>query len=111
MACGTAILILGGLQSKHQDDKFSPQTQIAKQGVLKRTLCTLGRYSYELYLFHLIILGLIKVIVPPATATGNEKLLLLLVFLAGTFMLAFVIARFYSIPLNRWIRQKAKTSQ
>ncbi len=111
MACGTAILILGGLQNKHQDNKFSPQTQIAKQGVLKRTLCTLGRYSYELYLFHLIILGLIKVAIPPATATANEKLLLLLVFLAGTFMLAFVIARFYSIPLNRWIRQKAKTSQ
>ena len=111
MACGTAILILGGLQNKHQDNKFSPQTQIAKQGVLKRTLCTLGRYSYELYLFHLIILGLIKVAIPPATATANEKLLLLLVFLAGTFMLAFVIARFYSIPLNRWIRQKVKTSQ
>lgn len=111
MACGTAILILGGLQNKHQDNKFSPQTQIAKQGVLKRTLCTLGRYSYELYLFHLIILGLIKVAIPPATATANEKLLLLLVFLTGTFMLAFVIARFYSIPLNRWIRQKAKTSQ
>lgn len=111
MACGTAILILGGLQSKHQDNKFSTQTQIAKQGVLKRTLCTLGRYSYELYLFHLIILGLIKVVAPPATVEGNEKLLLLLVFLAGTFMLAFVIARFYSIPLNRWIRQKVKTSQ
>lgn len=111
MACGTAILILGGLQSKHQDNQFSPQTQIAKQGVLKRTLCMLGRYSYELYLFHLIILGLIKVAVPPATATANEKLLLLLVFLTGTFMLAFAIARFYSMPLNRWIRQKAKTSQ
>lgn len=111
MACGTAILILGGLQNKHQDNKFSPQTQISKQGVLKRTLCMLGRYSYELYLFHLIILGLIKVAIPPATATANEKLLLLLVFLTGTFMLAFVIARFYSIPLNRWIRQKAKTSQ
>ena len=112
MACGTAILILGGLQAKtnlHSQAVMPPH--LLKQGLLKGMFSTLGRYSYELYLFHLIILGLIKVIAPPTTVEGNEKLLLLLVFLAGTFMLAFTIARFYSIPLNRWIRQKVKTSQ
>ncbi|XID75110.1 acyltransferase family protein [Alkanindiges sp. WGS2144] len=96
MACGTAVLILGRLNSS--SNQYT--------GVAKRGLSTLGRYSYELYLFHLVILGLIKVIAPPLMVSGNEKLLWLAVFLAGTLLLAFVIARFYSIPLNRWIRQK-----
>lgn len=112
MACGTAILILGGLQAKTSlPAQAVIQSDVLKRGLIKTTISTLGRYSYELYLFHLVILGLIKVAVPPATAIGNQKLLLLLVFLAGTVILALVIARFYSTPLNKWLRQKTKASQ
>ncbi|RYY79756.1 MAG: acyltransferase [Moraxellaceae bacterium] len=105
MACGTAILIWGGLAQQQ-----AVQLRVGKlSSIFTSVIATLGHYSYELYLFHLIVLGLIKVMVPPATALANEKLWLLLLFLLATFSMAWVIARFYSMPLNRWLRQKCKT--
>ena len=101
MACGTAILILGGLESKN-----SHQVENAIINTVKHGIRILGRYSYELYLFHLVILGLIKVVAPPASVMGNDKLVLLIVFLSATLVLALGIGRFYSMPLNRWLRQK-----
>lgn|GEM_PF-3671374 len=35
-----------------------------------------GRLSYELYLFHLIVPGLLRTIFPPSQVTGDAKLVL-----------------------------------
>lgn len=104
MALGTAVLILGSISTDNATGNALPKQGISQ--MIRQSISKLGRYSYELYLFHLIVLGLIKVIAPPASVHANEKLVLLLVFLVGTLLLGFIIARFYSNPINRWIRQR-----
>ena len=65
-----------------------------------------GKNSYELYLFHLIPLAVLKTGFPRATVLGDEKLVLLAAFMLFSFMLAAGIARYYAEPLNRALRQR-----
>ena len=67
-----------------------------------------GRHSYELYLFHLIVLGLIRSLYPVDAVAGNEKLVLLGVYLTFTAILAAIVGRTYSEPLNRAIRSSLR---
>lgn len=69
-------------------------------------LAWIGQRSYELYLFHLVVLGLIKVFYFPKTTLPTEKLLLLPVFLILSLILSWGIEKYYSTPLNRWIRKR-----
>lgn len=66
----------------------------------------LGQRSYELYLFHLIVLGLMKVFYFPKTTLPAEKLMLLPLFFIASIVLSWAIEKYYSTPLNRWIRQR-----
>lgn len=63
-----------------------------------------GRLSYELYLFHLVILALIRTIWLPGTISPPTKLLFLAVYLLLSLFSAYAISRFYAEPLNRCIR-------
>jgi peptidoglycan/LPS O-acetylase OafA/YrhL len=55
----------------------------ADRTTIRRTYCWstaiegCGRLSYELYLFHLIVLGSPRAIIPSASVAGDEKLALL----------------------------------
>jgi peptidoglycan/LPS O-acetylase OafA/YrhL len=63
----------------------------------------LGRHSYELYLFHIIILaGMRNLLKPVNTALLRAGYFAL--FLALSVLVAWAIARYYSEPLNGWIR-------
>ena len=98
MALGTATLLLAsGTQ------RGGPS---ASRNRLLVIIGWLGQLSYELYLFHLIVLGLLRTVLPPQTVFGNARLLLLLVFLALSTAASAAIARLYSEPLNRLIRQR-----
>ena len=66
-----------------------------------------GRLSYELYLFHLIVLGLLRTAWPPRAMQGDVKLLLLAAFLLLSAGLAYGIAHFFAEPLNRRLRAGA----
>ncbi|TCM61815.1 peptidoglycan/LPS O-acetylase OafA/YrhL [Acinetobacter calcoaceticus] len=66
----------------------------------------IGKRSYEMYLFHLVILGLFKVVYFPKQTLPAEKLMLLLVFFIATFFLSSLIEKYYSAPLNRKIRDR-----
>lgn len=65
-----------------------------------------GRNSYEIYLFHLIVLGLMKVFYIPLETNGNIKVLLLFFYLVFTLLLGFIIAKYFSNPINSKIRNK-----
>ena len=91
MAFGTAVLLLG---AHHRPG--------GRTGVLG----WFGRLSYELYLFHLIVLGTIRTAFPPAGVVGDEKLLLLATFFVLSALLGAGIARFYAEPLNQGIRRR-----
>lgn len=66
----------------------------------------IGQRSYEMYLFHLIVLGLIKVVYIPKETLASEKLMLLPLFFMATFIFSALIEKYYSTPLNLKIRQK-----
>ena len=66
----------------------------------------LGRLSYELYLFHLVVLGLLRSAFPPGATFGDRKLALLLAYLALSAGIAAMVGRAYSEPLNRGIRAR-----
>lgn len=73
---------------------------------LQRTLVWAGQRSYEMYLFHLLVLGFFKLVYLPKQTLAEEKIMLLAVYFLLTFMLAWLIERYYATPLNRWIRKK-----
>jgi peptidoglycan/LPS O-acetylase OafA/YrhL len=97
MALGTAILLLAAHKR--------PAGPISQRSRVIAVFRWFGRLSYELYLFHLIVLGLLRTMFPPASVAGDEKLVLLAGFLLLSAALSVLIARFYSEPLNRNIRR------
>jgi peptidoglycan/LPS O-acetylase OafA/YrhL len=94
MAFGTAILLIA--QASASSARNSLMSEPAK-------FC--GRLSYELYLFHLIILGGLRTIWSPDATTGDWNLLLLVVYFGLSVAAAFLISKLYSEPLNRRFRQ------
>ncbi|PQV54693.1 acyltransferase [Paraburkholderia sp. BL21I4N1] len=97
MALGTAVLLLAAYDRR--DEPREKRAWTAAAGI-----AWFGRQSYELYLFHLIVLGAIRTVQPPRVVIGDEKLLLLAVFFASSALLSAGVARFYSEPLNRKLR-------
>ncbi|GAB3049889.1 acyltransferase [Acinetobacter apis] len=77
-----------------------------QDNLISRVIKRIGRNSYEIYLFHLVILGLIKVVYLPQETSGNIKLLLLLTYLVVTFLFSFYIEKFFSHPINYKIRKR-----
>lgn len=82
-----------------QDPKVEPVSYAA------RSLVWIGQRSYEMYLFHLIVLGLMKVVYFPKETLAAEKLMLLPVYFIAVFMMSWAIEKYYSTPLNLKIRQ------
>jgi peptidoglycan/LPS O-acetylase OafA/YrhL len=70
-----------------------------------RWLCWFGRHSYELYLFHIILLAGMRDLVPKATLAYAAKLPLFALFLALSCLLAAVVARYFAEPLNVRLRR------
>ena len=100
MAAGTAILLVDG--SRRQVG--------APPNRLLAPLRRCGRLSYELYLFHLVVLGLLRTVSPPDATAGNVKLALLVSYLVLSIALAASVSRWYSDPLNRFFREGTAVS-
>ncbi|MBN3565577.1 acyltransferase family protein [Burkholderia cenocepacia] len=96
MALGTAVLLIGA-HAEHAP----------AHGRLLAPLRWSGRLSYELYLFHLIVLGALRTFWPPSSTQGDGKLALLVAYLALSAALSAVIARGYATPLDRFIKRIA----
>lgn len=92
----SAVLIFCSIQSQ----------QAQNLTFFSKILVWIGQRSYEMYLFHLIVLGLIKVMYIPKTTLPDQKIILLIVFLIVTFILSWLIEKYYSSPLNQKIRDK-----
>ena len=90
MAGATAILLAAGAQTV----RGRPPWMLAP-------LRFFGRLSYELYLFHLVVLAGLQTIWPPGTGAGDRKLWLLAAFLSASIALAKIISVGFSEPLKR----------
>jgi len=65
----------------------------------------MGRLSYELYLFHIIVLGIMRSLVAPPSVTGDYKLLMLLIMIIASCVVSYMVARWFANPLNKWFRR------
>jgi peptidoglycan/LPS O-acetylase OafA/YrhL len=95
IALGTAVLLIGA----HANGSRGKAHLLAP-------LCLSGRISYELYLFHLIVLAGLRTVYPPSATHGDDKLLLLAVFLALSAALSVLISRGYATPLERCVKRQ-----
>ncbi|WP_105133612.1 acyltransferase family protein [Burkholderia sp. BE12] len=96
MALGTAVLLIGA----HAE-------RTPAHGRVLAPLRWGGRLSYELYLFHLIVLGALRTFRPPSATHGDGKLALLVAYLVLSAGLSAVVARGYATPLDRFIKRVA----
>lgn len=92
----SAILIFNFTQN--------PDTKV--QFIPSKILVWIGQRSYEMYLFHLIVLGLFKVIYFPKETLPLEKVMLLPIYFTIVFILSWAIEKYYSTPLNLKIRRR-----
>ena len=65
-----------------------------------------GRHSYELYLFHIIVLAAMRELVPRAQMSADWKLPSLLLFIAASASVAALVARYFSEPINAALRAR-----
>lgn len=96
MAIGTAWLLLCASSDR-------PSLSEGRYGI-RATLRWLGKHSYELYLFHLVVLGILRTVFPRTSALGDSKLMLFIGYLVLSTMIAATISRFYAEPLNVKLR-------
>jgi peptidoglycan/LPS O-acetylase OafA/YrhL len=77
---------------------FSQEPKVKPASYTARSLVWIGQRSYEMYLFHLIVLGLMKVVYFPKDTLAAEKLMLLPVYFIAVFILSWAIEKYYSTP-------------
>lgn len=70
------------------------------------TLGWLGSHSYELYLFHIVVLGLMRNVIERPELTYATRLPWLLTFLCASMLLAALVARYVSEPANAALRRR-----
>lgn len=90
---------------------FAQNPQAVAQSKMSKAMLWIGQRSYEMYLFHLIVLGLMKVFYFPKQTLPTEKLILLPLFFIATFILSWAIEKYYSAPLNLKIRTRLIKSE
>jgi peptidoglycan/LPS O-acetylase OafA/YrhL len=101
VATATAALLMGVADLK-----------ASKPGArLMAPLSWVGAHSYELYLFHLIVLGMFIEIWPRASLDFNMKLPLMALFFALSIVVAALTGRFIGNPLNQYLRRRHARSR
>lgn len=97
IALSTGAIILGSTSR--------PPT-MAAQTSPGRAIRWLGQHSYELYLFHIIVLGVMRDIVPGKALGVVWQIPWLLAFLLISVGVAAVIARLVGDPANKTLRSR-----
>lgn len=69
-------------------------------------LAWLGSHSYEMYLFHIVVLGIMVELVPRTAMTMERKLPMFVLFFVLSTLVAWAAARFLGNPLNRYLRRR-----
>ena len=96
VAAGTAVALLG-VAAPASARRLGPSRGVA----------WLGRHSYELYLFHIVVLGLMREWLPRVAVRDIWKLPLLAAFVLLSALIAAGVARGFADPLNvalrRWL--------
>jgi peptidoglycan/LPS O-acetylase OafA/YrhL len=70
-----------------------------------RMICWFGKHSYELYLFHIIVLAGMRDLVPKGTLSYAYKLPYFALFLLLSALTAGAVSRYLAEPMNAWLRR------
>ena len=97
IALSTATIILGSV---------SRPSTMAARSIAGRGMRWLGRHSYELYLFHIIVLGVMRDIVPGEALGTVWQIPWLLLFLLVSVAAAAGVARTVGGPANTALRRR-----
>jgi peptidoglycan/LPS O-acetylase OafA/YrhL len=97
MVIGVAIFLISV-----RDDGINKNND--STSLFGRLVSWFGRNSYELYLFHIIVLALMKEMVSPDALGNYTKLLWMAIFLSTSALVAGCISIFYSQPMNKKLR-------
>jgi peptidoglycan/LPS O-acetylase OafA/YrhL len=71
-----------------------------------RLMCFMGRQSYEVYLFHGIVLAVLRNVIPKGTMPYVYKLPMFVLFVIASVLLAGAVARYYAEPANALLRER-----
>lgn len=105
MAGGTAIFLLAeGFFADVKGTEASGDLSLLTR--LLSPIAWLGQHSYELYLFHILLLAGLMTNLPRSLMAPGTRLGCFVLFVAASSLLSWAIARFYSEPLNRVLRRK-----
>ncbi len=118
---GTALLLIC-LQIRFEGKSIGPgdSTMAASASTPRRRFATLfqplsrstgwlrwfGRNSYEIYLTHMFVIWPLFSLYQHSGITAKAAPWLFLITTAIAGLLGWTVARFYSEPLNRWLRRK-----
>jgi peptidoglycan/LPS O-acetylase OafA/YrhL len=95
VALCTGVLLLQAFDAREEQLRSLPV----------RLVCGMGRHSYELYLFHGIVLAAMRNVVPKGTLAYAAKLPVFVLFVLATVLLAAGIAKYYAGISNTVLRR------
>lgn len=87
-------------------DSAGPKTRASP----RRMADWLGRHSYELYLFHIIVLAVMRDFVPKGTLSYAFKLPYFALYLLLSVLVAAAVSRCYAEPINTGLRRRLASS-
>jgi peptidoglycan/LPS O-acetylase OafA/YrhL len=96
IALGTGALLLRALPTPCNKSRSAPV----------RLVCFMGRQSYELYLFHGIVLAVLRNVISKGTMPYGYKLPMLAFFVVVSVLLAGAAARYFAEPANALLRER-----
>jgi peptidoglycan/LPS O-acetylase OafA/YrhL len=71
----------------------------------------MGQHSYELYLFHIVVLAALRDVLPRSAVSPGWKLPLLFAFVLVSMGVAATLARYVSEPANALLRARLISSE
>ena len=94
IALSSACLLVNAFDAAEEQPRLLPT------GIV----CWFGKHSYELYLFHIIVLAGMRDLVPKGTLAYAYKLPYFALFLLLSALLAGAVSRYFAEPLNSGLR-------
>jgi len=107
---GTSLMALGAAVFLYAEGACNAAEGSSMADKLVSPIAWFGKHSYELYLFHIVLLAGMRSIPMTHTLSPESKPFWFVVFVGCSAVVAWGIARFYSEPLNRRLRARLAPS-
>ncbi|MEA2886573.1 MAG: hypothetical protein QOD11_933 [Bradyrhizobium sp.] len=104
VTCGVSIIAFGTALILITSSRVTGNEYSGEAGSVK-WITWFGRHSYELYLFHIIVLAGMRSFAGSGIITPVWRPIWFVIFIAGSMLLATIVTRYYSEPANVVLRR------